>query len=155
MILMYEERSSWPATLRCKGKRSIIGRGCREFFKANGIAVGDAFKLELIANGKKPIMNFYHTTALTIPSIATRCKGSTVKQGISLRTLIRKSADLSGPCLLMTGDMQGAVFGGLLECPLKPIPKRKYQKCFWYVMEDGFWFNNFFPETKRLESGPT
>ncbi|KAK3000816.1 hypothetical protein RJ639_021742 [Escallonia herrerae] len=28
----------------------------------------------------------------------------------------------------MTGDMQGAVFGGLLECPLKPTPKRKYQE---------------------------
>jgi hypothetical protein len=28
-------------------------------------------------------------------------KGSTVKHGISLRTLIRKSADLSGPCLLV------------------------------------------------------
>ncbi|KAK3003190.1 hypothetical protein RJ639_019919 [Escallonia herrerae] len=28
-----------------------------------------------------------------------------------------------------------------------------YQKCFWYVMEDGFWFNNFFPETKFLKDG--
>jgi len=27
------------------------------------------------------------------------------------------------------GDMQGAVFGGLLECPLKPTAKRKYQVC--------------------------
>lgn len=54
-------------------------------------------------------------------------KGSTVKHGISLRTLVRKSADLSGPCLLITGDKQGAVFGGLLECPLNPTPKRKYQ----------------------------
>ncbi|KAK2973174.1 hypothetical protein RJ640_009804 [Escallonia rubra] len=60
MILMYEEQSSWPATLWCKGKRLMIGLGCREFFKANGIAVGDDFKLELISNGKKPIMNFCH-----------------------------------------------------------------------------------------------
>ncbi|KAK3005016.1 hypothetical protein RJ639_016133 [Escallonia herrerae] len=58
MILMYEERSSWPATLRCKGRHLMIGRGCREFFLANGIAAGDAFKLELIENGKKPVMNF-------------------------------------------------------------------------------------------------
>lgn len=27
----------------------------------------------------------------------------------------------------ITGDKQGAVFGGLLECPLKPTAKRKYQ----------------------------
>ncbi|XP_010023843.3 oxidation resistance protein 1 isoform X1 [Eucalyptus grandis] len=52
---------------------------------------------------------------------------STLRHGISLRTLIRKSADLSGPCLLIVGDMQGAVFGGMLECPLKPTAKRKYQ----------------------------
>ncbi|KAK2455678.1 oxidation resistance protein [Trifolium repens] len=52
---------------------------------------------------------------------------STLKHGISLRTLIRKSAELSGPALLIVGDMKGAVFGGLLECPLKPTAKRKYQ----------------------------
>ncbi|KAI6693679.1 hypothetical protein NL676_021389 [Syzygium grande] len=34
---------------------------------------------------------------------------STLRHGISLRTLIRKSADLSGPCLLTVADMQGAV----------------------------------------------
>lgn len=28
-------------------------------------------------------------------------KGSTARHGISLRTLIRKSADISGPCLLV------------------------------------------------------
>ncbi|KAK1324418.1 hypothetical protein QJS10_CPA01g01036 [Acorus calamus] len=72
-------------------------------------------------------------------------EGSTLKHGISLQTLLRKSADLSGPCLLLveqwsdlrfeeaffycqiTGDMQGAIFGGLLDCPLKPTAKRKYQ----------------------------
>ncbi|XP_022723125.1 oxidation resistance protein 1-like isoform X3 [Durio zibethinus] len=53
--------------------------------------------------------------------------GSTLKHGISLRTLIRKSTELPGPCLLITGDRQGAVFGAMLECPLKPTPKRKYQ----------------------------
>ncbi|KAE9455513.1 hypothetical protein C3L33_12579, partial [Rhododendron williamsianum] len=60
-------------------------------------------------------------------SIMWRGNGSTIKHGISLRTLIRRSADLAGPCLLIVGDKQGAVFGGLLECPLKPTPKRKYQ----------------------------
>ncbi|CAI8603015.1 unnamed protein product [Vicia faba] len=52
---------------------------------------------------------------------------STLKHGISLRTLIRKSAELPGPGLLIVGDKQGAVFGGLLDCPLKPSAKRKYQ----------------------------
>ncbi|GFQ00961.1 oxidation resistance protein 1 [Phtheirospermum japonicum] len=51
----------------------------------------------------------------------------TVKHGISLHTLFRNSAYLNGPCLLITGDKQGAVFGGLLDCPLKPTAKRKYQ----------------------------
>nr|GFB54561.1 hypothetical protein [Tanacetum cinerariifolium] len=61
------------------------------------------------------------------PTPKRKYQGSTVKHGISLRTLIRKSADLSGPSLLITGDTQGAVFGGLVNCPLNPTPKRKYQ----------------------------
>ncbi|KAK4405960.1 hypothetical protein Sango_0602500 [Sesamum angolense] len=62
----------------------------------------------------------------SLPNIVKGCQCS-VRHGISLRTLIRKSADLSGPCLLITGDMQGAVFGGLLDCPLKPTAVWKYQ----------------------------
>ncbi|KDP33314.1 hypothetical protein JCGZ_12863 [Jatropha curcas] len=74
------------------------------------------------------LYEFLHSS---IPNIVKGCQWvllySTLKHGISLRTLIRNSADLSGPCLLIVGDRQGAVFGGLLECPLKPTPKRKYQ----------------------------
>ncbi|ESQ36925.1 hypothetical protein EUTSA_v10002628mg [Eutrema salsugineum] len=66
-----------------------------------------------------------------LPNIVRGCKWillySTLKHGISLRTLLRKSAELPGPCLLVAGDKQGAVFGALLECPLRPTPKRKYQ----------------------------
>lgn len=66
-----------------------------------------------------------------LPNIVKDCQWlllySTLKHGISLRTLIRKSAEVSGPCLLIVGDMQGAVFGGMLECPLQPTAKRKYQ----------------------------
>ncbi|XP_022157946.1 oxidation resistance protein 1 [Momordica charantia] len=66
-----------------------------------------------------------------LPNIVKGCQWvllySTLRHGISLRTLIRKSNELSGPCLLVVGDRQGAVFGGLLECPLKPTAKRKYQ----------------------------
>ncbi|KAK9931259.1 hypothetical protein M0R45_018543 [Rubus argutus] len=67
----------------------------------------------------------------SLPNIVKGCQWvllySTAKHGISLRTLIRKSAEVSGPCLLIVGDLQGAVFGGLLEAPLKPTAKRKYQ----------------------------
>ncbi|CAN4091060.1 unnamed protein product [Withania somnifera] len=67
----------------------------------------------------------------SLPNIVKGCQWvllySTARHGISLRTLIRKSADISGPCLLITGDKQGAVFGGLLEAPLEPTAKRKYQ----------------------------
>ncbi|KAJ4896919.1 TLD-domain containing nucleolar protein [Raphanus sativus] len=66
-----------------------------------------------------------------LPNIVRGCKWvlvySTLKHGISLRTLLRKSAELPGPCLLVAGDKQGAVFGALLECPLTTTPKRKYQ----------------------------
>ncbi|GLT99297.1 hypothetical protein SLE2022_167410 [Rubroshorea leprosula] len=65
---------------------------------------------------------------------------STLKHGTSLHTLIRNSAKLSGPCLLIVGDMKGAVFGGMLECPLKPTPRRKYQgthQTFVFTTIDG------------------
>uniref|UniRef100_A0A0D9WYA5 TLDc domain-containing protein n=1 Tax=Leersia perrieri TaxID=77586 RepID=A0A0D9WYA5_9ORYZ len=52
---------------------------------------------------------------------------STWKHGTSLRTLFRRSENLQGPCLLVVEDMQGAVFGGLLNGPLRPTEKRKYQ----------------------------
>ncbi|XP_062190212.1 uncharacterized protein LOC133893249 isoform X2 [Phragmites australis] len=52
---------------------------------------------------------------------------STWKHGISLRTLLRRSENIQGPCLLIVGDMQGAMFGGLLNSPLRPTEKRKYQ----------------------------
>ncbi|KAJ6719356.1 TLD-DOMAIN CONTAINING NUCLEOLAR PROTEIN [Salix purpurea] len=73
----------------------------------------------------------YEFLLSSLPNIVKGCQWtllySTLKHGISLHTLIRKSAAVSGPCLLITGDRQGAVFGGLLECPLKPTAKRKYQ----------------------------
>lgn len=66
-----------------------------------------------------------------LPNIVRGCKWvlvySTLKHGISLRTLLRRSAELPGPCLLVAGDKQGAVFGALVECPLTTTPKRKYQ----------------------------
>ncbi|TKY53672.1 Oxidation resistance protein 1 [Spatholobus suberectus] len=76
-----------------------------------------------------PELNEFFESCL--PNIVKGCQRvllySTLKHGISLRTLLRSSAQLSGPGLLIVGDMQGAVFGGLLDCPLKPTTKRKYQ----------------------------
>ncbi|KAE8734986.1 hypothetical protein F3Y22_tig00000538pilonHSYRG00046 [Hibiscus syriacus] len=75
--------------------------------------------------------DLYEFLMSSLPNIVKGCEWmllySTLKHGISLRTLIRKSAALPGPCLLITGDKQGAVFGAMLECPLIPTPKRKYQ----------------------------
>lgn len=75
--------------------------------------------------------DLYEFLLLCLPNIVKGCQWvllySTVKHGISLRTLIRRSADIPGPSFLIVGDKQGSVFGGLLECPLQPTPKRKYQ----------------------------
>ncbi|PKU84998.1 oxidation resistance protein 1 [Dendrobium catenatum] len=74
------------------------------------------------------LFDFLHSC---LPNIVKGCQWvllySSMKHGISLRTLIRRSATVTGPCLLVVGDMQGAVFGGLLDSPLKPTIKRKYQ----------------------------
>ncbi|KAE8734149.1 TLD-domain containing nucleolar protein, putative isoform 2 [Hibiscus syriacus] len=65
--------------------------------------------------------DLYEFLMSSLPNIVKGCQWmllySTLKHGISLRTLIRKSAELPGPCLLITGDKQGAVFGAMLECP--------------------------------------
>ncbi|XP_052197600.1 uncharacterized protein LOC127804701 isoform X2 [Diospyros lotus] len=52
---------------------------------------------------------------------------STWRHGISLATLYRRSVLWPGLSLLVVGDFKGAVFGGLVEAPLRPTNKRKYQ----------------------------
>ncbi|KAK9111040.1 hypothetical protein Scep_018559 [Stephania cephalantha] len=52
---------------------------------------------------------------------------STWRHGISLSTMYRRSMLLPGFGLLVVGDRKGVVFGGLVEAPLKPTNKRKYQ----------------------------
>ncbi|KAL5712027.1 hypothetical protein ACHQM5_014237 [Ranunculus cassubicifolius] len=75
--------------------------------------------------------DLYEFLQSSLPNIVKGCQWellySTLRDGTSLRTLLRKSIDLPGVCLLIVGDMQGAIFGGLLECPLRPTAKRKYQ----------------------------
>ncbi|XP_028755152.1 oxidation resistance protein 1-like [Neltuma alba] len=51
---------------------------------------------------------------------------STQRHGMSLLTLYRRSMLWPGLSLLVVGDRKGAVFGGLVEAPLKPSNK-KYQ----------------------------
>ncbi|CAO2830763.1 unnamed protein product [Amaranthus hypochondriacus] len=52
---------------------------------------------------------------------------STWKHGISLSTLYRKSLLCPGLSLLVVGDRGGAVFGGLVEAPLRPSKSKRYQ----------------------------
>lgn len=52
---------------------------------------------------------------------------STWRHGISLSTLYRRSMLWPGLSLLAVGDRKGAVFGGLVEAPLRPTNKRRYQ----------------------------
>ncbi|XP_052622762.1 uncharacterized protein LOC128128030 [Lactuca sativa] len=59
---------------------------------------------------------------------------STWRHGISLSTLYRRSNLCPGLSLLVVGDRKGAVFGGLVEAPLKPSTKKRYQA----------WVNRYF-----------
>lgn len=52
---------------------------------------------------------------------------STWRHGISLSTLYRRSMLSPGYSLLVVGDRKGSIFGGLVEAPLTPTSKRKYQ----------------------------
>lgn len=52
---------------------------------------------------------------------------STWRHGISLSTLYRRSNLCPGLSLLVVGDRKGAVFGGLVEAPLRPSTKKRYQ----------------------------
>nr|KAJ0228335.1 hypothetical protein LSAT_V11C100035710 [Lactuca sativa] len=52
---------------------------------------------------------------------------STWRHGISLSTLYRRSNLCPGLSLLVVRDRKGAVFGGLVEAPLKPSTKKRYQ----------------------------
>lgn len=52
---------------------------------------------------------------------------STWRHGISLSTLYRRSMLWPGLSLLVVGDRKGAVFGGLVEAPLRPTTRRRYQ----------------------------
>uniref|UniRef100_A0A0A9CXV2 Oxidation resistance protein 1 n=1 Tax=Arundo donax TaxID=35708 RepID=A0A0A9CXV2_ARUDO len=61
---------------------------------------------------------------------------STWRHGISLSTLYRRSMLCPGFSLLVVGDKNGTVFGGLVEAPLQPTSAKKYQgtnNCFVFT----------------------
>ncbi|EXB29440.1 hypothetical protein L484_022111 [Morus notabilis] len=65
---------------------------------------------------------------------------STWRHGISLSTLYRRSMLWPGPSLLVVGDRKGAVFGGLIEAPLRPTNKKKYQVLLkGILLSSSFW----------------
>lgn len=55
IILIDEKRRSWSMWLGYMGHHFGIKKGWRQFTKANGFRVGDAYKFELINNAKIPI----------------------------------------------------------------------------------------------------
>ncbi|CAK9150345.1 unnamed protein product [Ilex paraguariensis] len=59
MILKDEKHRSWPVELKHKDTHVYINNGWRRFCSANGLKEGDAFKFEVVENGKKPIVNFH------------------------------------------------------------------------------------------------
>lgn len=64
-----------------------------------GVGVQVSFDEKFIHSTLKAVM--YPCIHILIRYWFFQLKGSTMKHGISLQTLIRKSADLSGPCLLV------------------------------------------------------
>ncbi|GKD11285.1 oxidation resistance protein 1-like protein [Tanacetum coccineum] len=52
---------------------------------------------------------------------------STWRHSISLSTLYRRSSLCSRLSLLVVGDTKGVAFGGLVEAPLRPSTKKRYQ----------------------------
>ncbi|OIT38938.1 PREDICTED: oxidation resistance protein 1-like [Nicotiana attenuata] len=131
----YKEMPNEPFyTPRCNGEPNSARSVASGFEAFEDVPDGDNLEQSvpnLIDDSVFISPGLYDFFQSSLPNIVKGCQWvllySTAKHGISLRTLIRKSADTSGPCLLITGDKQGAVFGGLLEAPLKPTAKRKYQ----------------------------
>ncbi|KAF2302829.1 hypothetical protein GH714_008585 [Hevea brasiliensis] len=61
IVLMDQEGRSWPAELGYKKSdgQVYIGQGWNAFRNANDLHAGDSFLLELIKNGRKPILKMY------------------------------------------------------------------------------------------------
>ncbi|XP_021714168.1 uncharacterized protein LOC110682207 isoform X2 [Chenopodium quinoa] len=120
------------------GKRGLISKGRQSIGKAMNYAARLAWfrnqasermpKSEAITDGNDKNRIILYAS---LPSLVKGRKWvllySTWKHGISLSTLYRKSMLCTGLSLLVVGDRGGAVFGGLVEAPLKPSKSRRYQ----------------------------
>ncbi|CAH9072075.1 unnamed protein product [Cuscuta europaea] len=121
--------NGYAENLEPNSARSVAS-GCEVFEDAHdGVDFGSM--PNLIKESRFITPDLYEFLQASLPNIVKGCQWillySTDRDGISLRTLIHKSTDVSGPCLLIAGDKEGAVFGGLLEAPLTPTAKAKYQ----------------------------
>nr|GEW59147.1 B3 DNA binding domain-containing protein [Tanacetum cinerariifolium] len=56
MVVMDEKQRPWPTKV-CPSQDRVRIRGFRVILAANGLKAGDEFELELVDNGKKPLMN--------------------------------------------------------------------------------------------------
>ncbi|XP_042395002.1 nuclear receptor coactivator 7-like isoform X1 [Zingiber officinale] len=98
------------------------------------VTKNDATLFDLPEMSEPSLLLSHNTRAALYFSLPTLVKGrnwlllySTWRHGISLSTLYRRSTICPGYSLLVVGDQKGAVFGGLVEAPLQPTSRRKYQ----------------------------
>ncbi|XP_074590530.1 uncharacterized protein LOC141846397 [Curcuma longa] len=149
-----KETISTSASIESSGKISLFTKGRRALGKViNKTAkISSAYEPELSGNNLRPVAKDDNTyfdlpdmseqsmllsdniRAALYSSLPALVKGtnwvllySTRRHGISLSTLYRRSALCPGYSLLVVGDRRGAVFGGLVEVPLQPTDRRKYQ----------------------------
>ncbi|XP_027182274.1 putative B3 domain-containing protein REM15 [Coffea eugenioides] len=58
VILRDPQQKSWQVEMVPKASHVCFRRGWSAFFKANGLKLGDTFKIELVENGKIPVLDF-------------------------------------------------------------------------------------------------
>lgn len=82
MVVMDEKQRLWPTKV-CHTRRTrdrVRIRGFKDIFAANGLKAGDEFVLELVDNGKKPLMNLKCNLFLPISLSICCLKHATVLQ---------------------------------------------------------------------------
>lgn len=79
MVVMDEKQRFWPTKV-CPTHNRVRIRGFKDIFTANGLKAGDEFVLELVDNGKKPLMNLKCNLFLPISLSLCCLKHATVLQ---------------------------------------------------------------------------
>ncbi|KAK4789847.1 hypothetical protein SAY86_017151 [Trapa natans] len=124
------------------GKKSLLSRGRQSMGRAFTMIVG-SHNQEWRSNSDEKLQDGISEPSLllseklrsslyaSLPALVQGRKWlllySTWRHGISLLTLYRRSLLWPGLSLLVVGDQKGAIFGGLVEAPLQPTNKKKYQ----------------------------